>query len=482
MGAKVWSAVLLVAAACGDPAEPEPEPTPEPRPAALVFTGDAQADTVTAQLVQALVAEVLDTLGAPLEGETIRFTAVPADSLFYNPSVTVAPLDSEYYSDFAADSTGPDGRAGVVVRLGIRAGPGGVIVTVPRLGLVDTAEFTIRPGAATRVLGAPGDTAAYVGATFPLRVQVMDRFANRRNDVPTFAALDPFTTVTPAGVVEAKGVGRGKVEVRFGPLRDTSWVSVVPVATFAASGSGVVVIAGLDGSARQQFTVSGGYNGHYPSWTAAPGALAIVSGTTLHVLEPSGLLRPLLTGPDSGLTDVGWPIVARGAAQVFFTGVQGGYSIHVWRLGLDGTGLELLSPNDGDADSYPAPSPDGSRMAFVTTRGTGYFQLAVMDLATRETTTFGIAALSLRWAPQSNRIAYLSDADRSVWVINADGTGARKVSTSGRSHQIGIDWSPDEQWLLVTTYESGIELINVATGATLPIPFARGLTEPVWKP
>jgi Tol biopolymer transport system component len=105
-----------------------------------------------------------------------------------------------------------------------------------------------------------------------------------------------------------------------------------------------------------------------------------------------------------------------------------------------------------------------------------------MDLATRETTTFGIAALSLRWAPQSNRIAYLSDADRSVWVINADGTGARKVSTSGRSHQIGIDWSPDEQWLLVTTYESGIELINVATGATLPIPFARGLTEPVWKP
>jgi len=35
---------------------------------------------------------------------------------------------------------------------------------------------------------------------------------------------------------------------------------------------------------------------------------------------------------------------------------------------------------------------------------------------------------------------------------------------------------------LVTTYESGIELINVATGATLPIPFTWGLTQPVWKP
>ena len=46
----------------------------------------------------------------------------------------------------------------LLVTLGPVAGSAGVVVTVPELGLTDTALYTIRPGNAVRVVSEPADT------------------------------------------------------------------------------------------------------------------------------------------------------------------------------------------------------------------------------------------------------------------------------------------------------------------------------------
>jgi Tol biopolymer transport system component len=66
-------------------------------------------------------------------------------------------------------------------------------------------------------------------------------------------------------------------------------------------------------------------------------------------------------------------------------------------------------------------------------------------------------------------------------VINADGTGVRQVSADGRSYQaLGLDWSPDGQWLVARS-DSTVDLIQVATGLTLPLGYATGYTLASWK-
>jgi len=67
--------------------------------------GDGASDTVLSKPGQALVIEVRGENGSPVQGTVVRFEALPIDSANpYSPGVYVAPLTSQNFLPFAADS------------------------------------------------------------------------------------------------------------------------------------------------------------------------------------------------------------------------------------------------------------------------------------------------------------------------------------------------------------------------------------------
>ena len=90
------------------------------------------------------------------------------------------------------------------------------------------------------------------------------------------------------------------------------------------------------------------------------------------------------------------------------------------------------------------------------------------------------------WSPDGQRVALVEDRvdevaateDCNVWVVNADGTGRRRVTT-GAWHG-SVDWSPDGKWLVSDAAGGLIRIRPDGTGRSF---VARGeYADPAWSP
>jgi len=449
-------------------------------PGVTIIAGGQQSDTANAQLTQALVLRITDSAGVPAGREVVRFLSVPADSQTGTPSALVSALTSLYYSTFAAESTDDSGEVAILIQLGRVAGHGRVAVTVPRFGYADTVSFTILPGAAVR-LGGLRDTAMYAGRSGPLHAFVADQNGNRRPDAVTFQSLNAsVASVTSAGIVTAVSLGRAKILVQ-GPtpnLKDSTYVSVVPVGTIAAVvgafrnfSPGTVVTMNLDGSGVTPVPQSAADN-QYLSWTPDGTTLLGHRGYHVFAMDLTGAARLVVPAAAAFSEDV-WPrYTATGGGWVYFAGVQG--SVALYRIRLDGTGLDSLPVGFG---TQPCPSPDGTRVAW-----TDAVSLHVYSYATGADTTLNLFGYAPHWSPDGTLIAFATGDPGTISVMKPDGS-ARRVLGGGASFGWAFDWSPDGQWLVVYDYNLGsLALLQVQTGLVLPLGYTTGLGQPAWKP
>lgn len=104
-------------------------------------------------------------------------------------------------------------------------------------------------------------------------------------------------------------------------------------------------------------------------------------------------------------------------------------------------GMFIVGPNGGGetkisserSDTAPAPSPDGSKIAFMSSgRGATNWEIWIMDANgsnPRRLTDNGNNDGLPAWSPDGKSIAYVSDAGGvwAVWVMNADGSNQRKL-------------------------------------------------------
>ncbi len=470
----------LVWASCGDnPVEPTGPP------GITILAGADVADSVDARPTQELVVEVRTSAGRLARHALVRFAGLPTDSGPYpRTTVRVGRIDEQPNRAVAVDTTDGSGRAGVVVALGSVAGPGGVEVTVPELEFADTARYTIQPGHAVDVVSQPADTVVYQQRSFMLRVSVRDRYGNGRSDPVTFVAESAAASVSPVGTVTSEEFGRALVRIGDAAGHaDTTWVSVIPEGRIAATTPSGIVIVDLDGYNRRY--VPGVAAATWLDWNLTGDALVFAAPDNdyswLYVTTTTGPPHRLISA-STGLLSEFWPQFSGDGRWIYFSGRTNYQNQEIWRVRSDGSSPGLVGPAAGYAnlDADPAPSRDGSQVAYVSNRCCSPdWGLFLLHTQTGVIDSLSPGAVSPRWSPGDSLIAFVFDG---VFVIRPDGQGLRRLSAPGQNYYQELDWSPTGEWVIARGPSGRLDLIRVADGLILTLPYFTNLDRPASQP
>ena len=160
------------------------------------------------------------------------------------------------------------------------------------------------------------------------------------------------------------------------------------------------------------------------------------------------------------------PAISRLGNRLAFTTEK--YDLNIWRIDLKGPGQKPGLPfrfiASTEVEYYPAYSPDGRRIAFMSARS-GTQEIWVCDSdgsKAAQLTSFGGAAIyGPSWSPDSQNIA-LTVAQKGmkddIYVISANGGVPRRL-TANPAEDKWPDWSHDGKWLYFSSTRSGREEI-----------------------
>ena len=149
----------------------------------------------------------------------------------------------------------------------------------------------------------------------------------------------------------------------------------------------------------------------------------------------------------------------------------------------------MINGNNSGSNSSPAWSPDGQRLAFVSSRG-GNNEIYVMnaDGSSPVTLTNNSTYISSpAWSPDGKRIAFESirDGNSGIYIVNADGSGLVNLinpSCSGHSPA----WSPNGQRIAFACQRSGkSEIYVMNTDGSSPVNLTNNSANsstPAWSP
>ena len=181
---------------------------------------------------------------------------------------------------------------------------------------------------------------------------------------------------------------------------------------------------------------------------------------------PSRIERVMSDGSGRGIVlDEGrQPSAAPDGTRVVFARTHSqGASLLIWSQ-ADGS-VQTLIPDGRFADvAYPQFSPRSDQIAFVAPQS---------GLTSRiEKPLFALDALL------GPAVAYAHGIPWDPWVINADGSGLRRVAETG-ADEPSVAWSPDQTQLFVYS-GTGSFLIDIASGDVTPLTFVQGYGPVVW--
>lgn len=460
-------------------------------PAVRIVSGADVADTVDVALAAPLVLEVVDSAGNPAADALVLFTSPSLPAPAACTGIFACQPSSAVYTKPNL-RTDAQGRASLPVGFGEVAGAARLAITVPALGVRDTARFTILPGRAARTTIAPHDTCVYLGTATPLRAAVVDRYGNPRPEAPTLVGL-AATPVTGTSVgASAYGV-YAVTAAAAGAAADTARVRVVPRGTIAAlagyaqSGPDTLVVFDLDGTQRARLSAGGLVNGI----TWAPDGSRLVfarteaaTGDRLYATTLTGTPAPL--APTRTAANEQRPAFSHDGRWLFFGASDyGAYSWRLWRANADGTGAQPVGGSvratSGPIGTTLAPSADGSRVAYASGySNAGGSPFSVVDVATGKATEYAGTFGAPRWSPHDDLIAYSAAIGQGL--VTPAGVATQQFPTSYNGFaDLALDWSPDARWLIARN-RVGLELVDVTSGTRIPLPYADNFYQPAWKP
>ena len=139
-------------------------------------------------------------------------------------------------------------------------------------------------------------------------------------------------------------------------------------------------------------------------------------------------------------------------------------------------------------NEYPSWSPDGSTIAFASTRGAEggirkaeLYALNAVGTGLRRLTTSGGSVSTYSWAPDGRSLAYqrVRTSESQIFVVASDGTGSRRLATGYWPR-----WSPDGQSVAYVCRDirTGDSVCIVPARGGEPTRVVSGGSAPTWSP
>ena len=186
-------------------------------------------------------------------------------------------------------------------------------------------------------------------------------------------------------------------------------------------------------------------------WTAADPEIAAVDalGAVTGVRNGATVIRARVDGVTAQIparTSTIYPY------QLLYSGWDGSdvASARFYRTDLSDTDRAAVRAGPDVPSGGAVPSPDGTRIAYLMDGAPGFRRLMVADFdgsdATEILTTSDFSCGRFTWSPDGARLAFgcaIGDADRDIWVVNADGTGLANLTDAHSGHQEWPSWSPE---------------------------------------
>jgi TolB protein len=207
--------------------------------------------------------------------------------------------------------------------------------------------------------------------------------------------------------------------------------------------------------------------------------------SSIYVVDANGGNERRLTRVKAPVRDT-QPDWSRNGSRIVFER-DTGQNLETWTVRPDGSGLRRIDPgcpasvtqDEICEQNSPAISPDGRRIAFANPHGDLKYidreewievgAIAVMNAdgsGLRQLTQLRVPTSSEDfhpfWSPNGRQIGFvrLNSTARpagrqAIFVMNADGTGVRRVTPWNLGAGDHPDWSPDGRWILFRSHEQG---------------------------
>src|SRR5215211_5666781 len=142
----------------------------------------------------------------------------------------------------------------------------------------------------------------------------------------------------------------------------------------------------------------------------------------------------------------GYPHWSPDGKKIAFMTSRDGINYEIYVMNADGTSQTRLT-NNADLDAEPIWSPDGTKIAFRSDRYNHNYQIYVMNADGSEQTNISnntAADIHPDWSPDGTKIAFASDRAGSyqIYVMNADGSSQTRLTNNADIDE-QPSWSPD---------------------------------------